>query len=152
MAAKKKSGFIQEFKEFISRGNVMDMAVGVIIGGAFTAIVNSLVNDMLMPLIGALFGGINFTNLKIVLREATATTAEAAICYGSFIQAIVNFLLVALCIFTIVKAINTMHDKLKKKEEEPAPAPEPEAPAVPEDIQLLTEIRDLLQKGAQKEA
>ena len=144
MAEKKQSGFAKEFKEFITRGNVMDMAVGVIIGGAFTAIVTSLVNDMLMPIIGALFGGINFSDLKVVLRAATETTEEAAIRYGSFIQAIVNFLLVALCIFFIVKTINKMH---KKPEEAPAPEPEPEPePVVPEDIQLLTEIRDLLKK------
>ncbi len=142
MADKKQSGFAKEFKEFITRGNVMDMAVGVIIGGAFTAIVNSLVNDMLMPIIGALFGGVNFSDLKIVLKAATETTEEAAIRYGSFIQAIVNFLLVALCIFLIVKSINKMH---KKPEPAPEPEPEPE-PVVPDDIKLLTEIRDLLKK------
>ncbi len=142
MADKKQGGLAKEFKEFITRGNVMDMAVGVIIGGAFTAIVTSLVNDMLMPIIGALFGGVNFSDLKIVLKAATETTEEAAIRYGSFIQAIVNFLLVALCIFLIVKSINKMH---RKPEEAPVPEPEPE-PVIPEDIKLLTEIRDLLKK------
>ncbi len=142
MAEKKQSKFISEFKTFITRGNVMDMAVGVIIGGAFTAIVTSLVNDLLMPVIGALFGGINFSNLKIVLTPASEGVEEAAIRYGAFIQAIVNFLLVALCIFMIVKTINNMH---KKEEPAPEPAPEPE-PVVPEDIKLLTEIRDLLKK------
>ena len=142
MAEKKQSKFISEFKTFITRGNVMDMAVGVIIGGAFTAIVTSLVNDLLMPVIGALFGGINFSNLKIVLTPASEGVEEAAIRYGAFIQAIVNFLLVALCIFMIVKTINNMH---KKEEPAPEPAPEPE-PVLPEDIKLLTEIRDLLKK------
>jgi len=145
----KESKFASEFKAFITRGNVVDMAVGVIIGGAFTAIVNSLVKDMLMPIIGALFGGINFNNLKIVLREATETAEEAAICYGAFIQAIVNFLLVALCIFLLVKAINKARDAAeakKKAEEEAAPAPEPEEPVIPEDILLLREIRDSLKK------
>ena len=143
----KESKFAKEFKAFIMRGNVVDMAVGVIVGGAFTAIVNSLVNDILMPVIGALFGGINFSNLKIVLREATETAEEAAIRYGSFIQAIVNFLLVALCIFLVVKAINKAREaaEAKKKAEEPAPAPEPE-PVTPEDILLLREIRDALKK------
>ena len=141
----KESKFAKEFKAFIMRGNVVDMAVGVIVGGAFTAIVNSLVNDILMPVIGALFGGINFSNLKIVLREATETAEEAAIRYGSFIQAIVNFLLVALCIFLVVKAINKAREaaEAKKKAEEPAPAPEP---VTPEDILLLREIRDALKK------
>ena len=143
----KESKFAKEFKAFIMRGNVVDMAVGVIVGGAFTAIVNSLVNDILMPVIGALFGGINFSNLKIVLREATETAEEAAIRYGSFIQAIVNFLLVALCIFLVVKAINKAREaaEAKKKAEEPVPAPEPE-PVTPEDILLLREIRDALKK------
>ena len=134
-----KKGIVSEFKAFITRGNVMDMAVGIIIGGAFTAIVQSLVNDMLMPVIGALFGGVDFTTLRIVIREAdeAAGVAEAAIKYGSFIQAIVNFLLIAVVIFLLVKGINNMH----KKKEEPAPAPEPS-----EEVKLLTEIRDALKK------
>ena len=140
-----KKGIVSEFKEFITRGNVMDMAVGIIIGGAFTAIVQSLVNDMLMPIIGALFGGVDFTTLRIVLREAdeAAGVAEAAIKYGSFIQAIVNFLLIAVVIFLLVKGINNMH----KKKEEPAPAPAPApAPEPSEEVKLLTEIRDALKK------
>ena len=98
-----KKGIVAEFKEFITRGNVMDMAVGIIIGGAFTAIVTSLVNDLLMPIIGAIFGGIDFTSLKYVIRAAdeAAGIEEAAIRYGSFIQAIVNFLLIAIVIFLI---------------------------------------------------
>ncbi len=124
-------GFIKEFKEFISRGNVIDLAVAVVIGGAFTKIVNSLVDDIIMPIIGVIIGGINFENLML-------TVGTAEIKYGMFIQAVVNFLLIALVIFTIIKAIN----KFKKKEEE-----KPEEPAAPsEDIVLLTEIRDLLRK------
>ncbi len=144
-----KKGFIKEFKEFISRGNVMDMAVGIIIGSAFTAIVTSLVNDIVMPVIGLIFGGVSFADLKIVIREATDTAEAATLNYGSFIQVIVNFLLVALVIFLIVKGINGMRaraEALKKKEEE-APAEEEPAPAEPSDeVKLLTEIRDLLSK------
>ncbi len=140
-----KKGIVSEFKEFITRGNVMDMAVGIIIGGAFTAIVQSLVNDMLMPIIGALFGGIDFTTLKCVIRAAdeAAGIEEAAIKYGSFIQAIVNFLLIALVIFLLVKGIN----KMRRKQEEPAPAPAPAPEPEPsEEVKLLTEIRDALKK------
>ena len=132
----KKKGFIGEFKEFISRGNVVDMAVGVVVGGAFTAIVNSLVNDVIMPIVGAIVGGINFANLKIVIRPAEGDLAEAAICYGNFIQAIVN---VAFVLFCVVKGMN----KLKKKEE--APAPEPPKPS--EEVLLLREIRDALKEN-----
>ena len=107
---------IKEFKEFISRGNVMDMAVGVIIGGAFTAIVNSLVNDMLMPLLSLLTGGFDFSGLCIALGEGENA---ATINYGSFISAIINFLLIALVIFQLLKAINKV--SRKKKEEAPVP-------------------------------
>lgn len=125
---------MKEFKEFISRGNVMDMAVGIIIGGAFTAIVGSLVADIITPIIGILMGGINFSELAVTVGSAQLT-------YGNFIQAIINFLLVAWVLFMIVKAMN----KMKRKEEE-KPA-EPEAPAEPpEDIVLLREIRDSLKK------
>ena len=127
-----------EFKEFISRGNVIDLAVGVIMGSAFTAIVTSLVNDIFMPVIGLIFGDIDFTTLRIVLAPATETSEEAALFYGNFIQNIVNFLLVAVVIFLIVKLIN----KLRKKKEESAPAPAPAEPS--EDILLLREIRDEL--------
>ena len=144
MAEEKKKGFFAEFKEFISRGNVMDLAVGMIIGSAFTAIVNSLVNHIVMPIIGVIMGGINFENLKIVITPAdeAAGVAEAAICYGSFIQAIVNFLLIALVIFLMVKAINSFHRKKEEpKEEAPAAPPEPS-----EEVKLLREIRDSLKK------
>jgi large conductance mechanosensitive channel len=131
--------FFAEFKEFISRGDVMSMAVGIIIGSAFTAIVTSLVNDIITPVIGVILGGVDFSGLSISL-------GEAAINYGSFIQAIINFLLTALVLFSIVKSFNSMKKLAeKKKEEEKAAAPAEPAP-VPADVALLTEIRDLLQK------
>lgn len=122
--------FFGEFKDFISKGNVMSMAIGIIIGGAFTAIVTSLVNDIITPLIGILLGGIDFTSLSV-------TIGEASIAFGAFIQAIINFLLTAFVLFLVVKALNKMS---RKKEEAPAPA-EPSA-----EEKLLTEIRDLLKK------
>lgn len=128
-----KKGFIAEFKEFISRGNVMDMAVGIIIGSAFTAIVTSLVNDIIMPLIATLTGAITFTQLFV-------TVNNTIIPYGNFIQNVVNFLLTAFAVFIMVKAINSFH---RKKEEEPAPEPEPEPS---EEVLLLREIRDSLKK------
>ena len=137
----------KEFKEFISKGNVMDMAVGLVTGSAFTAIVTSLVNDVIMPLIGLLVGGLNFSDLKVVLKAATEEAEAVTLNYGAFIQAVVNFLIVAFVIFLVVKAMNKMRaaaESLKKKEEEVAVE---EAPAEPsEDIKLLTEIRDLLKK------
>ncbi|MBQ6456235.1 MAG: large conductance mechanosensitive channel protein MscL [Mogibacterium sp.] len=126
---------IKEFKEFISKGNVMDMAVGIIIGGAFTAIVNSLVESILMPIIGALSGGLSVADMSV-------TVGNAAIGYGAFIQAIIDFLLIALVLFSIIKALNKAK-AVVAPEEEPAPE-EPEE--VPADIALLTEIRDLLKK------
>ena len=141
-------GFIKEFKEFAMKGNVMDMAVGVIIGGAFGKIVTSLVSDVLMPLIGKMTGGINFTDLFVNLGEgsyktmAEAKEAGAAVfAYGQFIQNIIDFLIVALCIFMMIKGMN----KMSRKKEEPAPA-EPEAPKGPTQEELLAEIRDLLKK------
>lgn len=135
----KKKGLIAEFREFITRGSVMDMAVGIIMGSAFTAIVNSLVNDILMPLIGSVIGKINFTDLKVVLSPATDTAAEVALCYGAFIQNIINFLLIALVIFLMVKGINRFH---RKKEEAPPAPPEPS-----DEVVLLTQIRDALQEN-----
>lgn len=118
-----------EFKQFISRGNVLDLAVAVVIGGAFGAIVNSLVNDILMPIIGILIGGLDFTGLAI-------TVGDARVQYGNFIQAIVNFLIIAAALFFVVKGANAL---MRQKQEAPAspPAPSPEE-------RLLTEIRDLL--------
>ena len=138
-------GFFKEFKEFAVKGNVMDMAIGVVIGGAFGKIVTSLVSDIIMPLISAVTGGLTFTDWKWVIREAvmegdTVVKPELSMTWGNFLQVIFDFIIIAFCIFLVVKGMN----KLKKKEE---PAPEP-APAEPsEDIKLLTEIRDLLKKN-----
>ena len=131
-----------EFKAFVMRGNVVDMAVGVIIGGAFGKIVTSLVNDIFMPIIGMILGNVNFSSLEIKLGEPVEGAEQAAIRYGAFIQEIVNFLVIALCIFMVIKVINKLQ---KKKEEAPAPAPEPTKEEV-----LLTEIRDALNKIADK--
>lgn len=125
------------FKEFISKGNVVDLAVGVIIGGAFGKIVSSLVNDLLMPLVGLILGKVNFSELKIVIGEGDP---ESAIYYGRFIQNIVDFLIIALCIYFIVRAIT----KFRAKKEEPAVEETPAEPS--EEVVLLTEIRDLLKK------
>jgi large conductance mechanosensitive channel len=141
-------GFFKEFKEFAMKGNVMDMAIGVIIGGAFGKIVTSLVNDILMPLVGALIGNVNFTTLSLTLRtpklnDAGEVVKEAVtLNYGNFIQVTIDFLIVAICIFMVVKGINKLSALRKKQEEEaPAPAPEPTKEEV-----LLTEIRDLLKE------
>ena len=136
-------GFIKEFKEFAMKGNVMDMAVGVIIGGAFGKIVSSLVDDVLMPLVGMLTGGIDVSGLayKVMLPnpiEGGEPLAGATLKYGAFIQNVIDFLIIALCIFLMMKAIN----KLMAKKEEPAP----EAPAGPTREELLAEIRDLLKE------
>ena len=133
---------VDEFKAFVMRGNVVDMAVGVIIGGAFGKIVTSLVNDIFMPIIGMVLGNVDFTSLEIKLGEPVEGAQQAAIRYGMFIQEIVNFLIIALCIFMVIKLINKAK---KKKDEEPAPAPEPTKEEV-----LLTEIRDALNKMADK--
>ena len=154
MAKQKKSSFMSEFKTFIARGNVMDMAVGVVVGSAFTAIVNQLVQGIINPLIGKLFGDINLADYKVVLTEATEETAEVAILYGSFIQAIINFILVAFSVFCVVRVINRLKDQLNKKELEEKKAAEAKAAeeaaakaAEPtEEILLLREIRDSLKK------
>ena len=131
-----------EFKAFVMRGNVVDLAVGVIIGGAFGKIVTSLVNDIFMPIIGMILGNVNFSSLEIKLGEPVEGAEQAAIRYGMFIQEIVNFLIIALCIFMFIKLISKLQ---KKKEEAPTPAPEPTKEEV-----LLTEIRDALTKMANK--
>ena len=133
---------VDEFKAFVMRGNVVDMAVGVIIGGAFGKIVTSLVNDIFMPIIGMVLGNVNFTSLEIKLGEPVEGAQQAAIRYGMFIQEIVNFLIIAFCIFMFIKLIAKIQ---KKKDEKPAPAPEPTKEEV-----LLTEIRDALNKMANK--
>jgi large conductance mechanosensitive channel len=127
---------LREFREFINRGNVMDLAVAVIIGAAFGVIVTSLVNDIIMPIIGVITGGIDFTGLSFTVGAAT-------VAYGNFIQAVVNFLIVAFVIFLLVRTINNMQKRLAKEAEV---APPPEAPV---DVQLLTEIRDLLRDNLQ---
>lgn len=139
---------LQEFKQFAMRGNVVDMAVGVIIGGAFGKIVTSVVGDLIMPGIGLLVGGVNFTDLKLTLKEAVmegdkVITPAVSINYGNFIQVTFDFLIIAFAVFLLVKGINTL--SRKKKEEAPATPPAP-----PADIQLLTEIRDLLKKQQSK--
>ncbi len=131
-------GMISEFKDFAVKGNVVDMAVGIIIGAAFGKIVASFVNDILMPPIGVMIGGVDFAQLAVTIKEAAEGAEAVTINYGAFIQSCVDFLIVAFAIFMAVKVMNS----LKKKEEE-----KPEEPAKPaEDIVLLTEIRDLLQK------
>ncbi len=140
-------GFMKEFKEFVSRGNVVDMAVGVIMGSTFTKIVTSLVNDVMMPAIGMIIGDISFENMKYVISPATETVAESAIYYGKFIQTAVDFLLVALVVFLMVKFINKFR---KKQEEAPAPA-EPAPPTEAEiTIELLKENNELLKKMLEK--
>ena len=144
---KKGKGFVGEFKEFIARGNVMDMAVGVIIGGAFGAISTSLVNDIIMPLVSMLTGGIDFSTWKWVLKAAVldaageVTSAEVAVNFGLFLAAILNFIIVAFAVFCMIKAINVMHRKKEEAPAEPAPEPEPS-----NEEKLLAEIRDLLKK------
>ncbi|MBQ1847224.1 MAG: large conductance mechanosensitive channel protein MscL [Clostridia bacterium] len=153
-----KSTFFKDFKAFISKGNIIDMAIGVVIGGAFGKIVTGLVNFIINPVISLLTGGVSLENVKTVLVEAvpatetTAEVAEVAILWGSWIQTIIDFLLVALCIFLVLRAIikaKEAAEKAKKKEEEEAPAPEPEPEPEPEpteEVLLLREIRDALKK------
>ena len=154
--------FLNEFKAFAMRGNVIDLAVGVVIGGAFGKITTSIVNDIIMPVVGMLTGGINFSDWKIVLKEAVThlaedgalvvDKAEVAITYGNTIAIILDFIIVAFAVFCMVKAINGLHAKaeeLKKKEEEEAAAAveepaAPPAPPAPTTEELLAEIRDLL--------
>lgn len=137
------SQIVQEFKSFIMRGNVVDMAIGIIMGGAFGKIVSSLVGDIIMPAVGLLIGGVNFTDLKIVLKHDVLEGDKVihpaiTLNYGNFIQVTLDFLIIALSIFLFIKAMNKL---IRKKEAAPAPPPAP-----PADIQLLTEIRDLLKE------
>lgn len=147
---KEKKGFFGEFKEFIARGNVMDMAVGVIIGGAFGKISTSLVNDVIMPAVSMLTGGVDFSGWKLVLKEAVVENGEeiaaaVSINYGNFLATILDFLIIAFAVFCLIKGINAMH---RKKAEEPAPEPAPEPEPEPSaEEKLLTEIRDLLKAG-----
>ena len=134
MASEKKNTFLAEFKTFIARGNVMDMAVGVIIGGAFSNITTSLINDIVMPLLGILTGSMSFASLEVSIGTAVIT-------YGNFIQAVLNFLVMAFVVFCLVRTINRFH---QKKETVPAAPPAPPEPSNEE--KLLAEIRDLLKK------
>ena len=142
---------IKEFRDFIAKGNVMDLAVGLIIGAAFTAIVKSMVSDLINPVIGLFFGGVDFVNLFIVLKgEATFVSLAAArdagaavFAYGAFLMAVVNFLIIACVVFILVRYINWIKDASQKQEENAAVA----APAGPTELSVLTEIRDALAKG-----
>ena len=151
-----KSTFLQDFKAFAMKGNVIDMAVGVIIGGAFGKIVTSVVNDLIMPTVGMLVGGVNFTDLKLTMKEAVpeklneagevieAAVPAVTLNYGNFLQQTFDFLIIAFCIFLMVKGIAKLNNMKKREEEapaEPTPAPAPEPSA---EEKLLTEIRDLL--------
>jgi len=130
---------MKEFREFAMRGNVVDMAVGIIIGGAFGKIVSSLVNDVIMPPIGLLIGGVDFSNLSLTLKEAVGDVPAVTVNYGMFINTVLDFVIIAFAIFMVIKGMN----RLKRKQEE---APK-EPPAPPKQEVLLTEIRDLLKKG-----
>jgi large conductance mechanosensitive channel len=131
-------GFVSEFKTFIRRGNVLDLAIGVIVGGAFGKITASLVDNIFMPPLGLVIGGINFKELKFILREKVGDMPEVAIGYGAFIQSVIDFLIIAFAIFLVIKVVNSMK---QKEAAAPAPPPAPSAQEV-----LLTEIRDLLKK------
>ena len=141
----KSKGFIADFKKFAMRGNVIDMAVAVVMGTAFNKIISSLVNDMIMPAIGAILGGVNFTDLKYVISPAVIedgveTVAEASIKYGAFFQSVVDFLIIAFSMFIVIKLVALMSRKKEEAEEEAPPPPKPD------DVVLLEEIRDLLKE------
>ena len=146
--ATKSKGFISDFKKFAMRGNVIDMAVAVVMGTAFNKIISSLVNDVVMPAIGALMGGINFTDLKYVISPAVVENneeiVEAAIKYGMFIQSVVDFLIIAFSMFIVIKLVALMSRKKEQAEEEAPPPPKPD------DVVLLEEIRDLLKEKNDK--
>ena len=150
MSAKKKAtGFFAEFKQFIARGNVLDLAVGVIIGGAFSTITTSLTNDIIMPIVSIFLGGVDFSTMNLALPTFFPVADEAVpntLNYGNFISAVINFLILALVVFLIVKAVNKAMSLTKKREEEtPPPPPTPSNEEV-----LLTEIRDLLKANSDK--
>ena len=137
-----KQGFWKDFKAFIARGNVADMAVGIVVGTAFTAIVNSLVQEVIMPFVGWLIGGVNFSDLRIELAPASGEIPEVAIRYGSFLNQIINFLIISFTVFVMIRLLG----KFRRKKEEAPKAP----PAPPADVVLLTEIRDLLKAREEK--
>lgn len=141
---------LEEFKKFIAKGNVMDMAVGIIVGAAFTAIVKSMVDDLINPFIGLIIGGIDFSNLYVVLSgdvpegsslEAAREAGAAVFAYGSFLMAVINFLIIAFVVFMLVRQVNAIKEKTKKAEEAA-----PEAPKGPSELDVLLEIRDSLKK------
>lgn len=147
--------FFTDFKAFIAKGNILDMAVGVIIGGAFSPIITSLVNDIIMPPLGMLVSGNDLSEMKIILREATETGAAISINYGTFISTVLNFLLIALVIFSVLRAIMKGREKLEqltKKKEDEAPS-EPETPEEPVETEedILRDIRDLLKNKDSRE-
>ena len=135
--------FFGEFKEFVSKGNVIDLAVGVVIGGAFGKIVSSLVDNIIMPLVGLIIGGVDFSSLSVTVKGAS-------IKYGLFIQNVVDFLIVALCIFIFIKAINSLDKKVKSKVKKEEEKKKEEKPKPTKEEELLTEIRDLLKKDVKK--
>lgn len=141
MAKDKTKGFVAEFKQFIARGNVLDLAVGVIIGGAFSSITSSLTSDVIMPLVSVFLGGIDFSAMKFTLPNLFGVVSETpnTLNYGNFINAVINFIIMAFVVFCIVKFFNRLHSK---KEEAPAAPPAPPEPSKEE--MLLTEIRDLI--------
>ena len=143
---------LQEFKDFIAKGNVMDMAVGIIVGAAFTAIVKSMVGDLINPFVGLFTGGVDFTNLYVVLSgsvpqgaslEAAREAGAAVFAYGAFVMAVINFLIIAFVVFMLVRYVNKVKEAAAEKEQEVAE----EAPAGPTELELLTEIRDALKKA-----
>jgi large conductance mechanosensitive channel len=138
-ASKKAGKIVAEFKEFISRGNVTDMAVGIIVGTAFTAIVSSLVGDVITPLIGLLIGGIDFSQLSVKVTSPLFPDYTVTLAYGKFLQSVLSFFIIAICVFFMVKALNVF----KRKKEEPEKKPDPQ-------VVLLTEIRDLLKATDEK--
>ena len=139
----KNSSFINEFRKFIARGNVLDLAIGVVIGAAFGQITTSLVNDIIMPPLGLLLGGIDFSSMKVVLKAATEETAEVAIRYGLLVNAIINFLVISLAIFVFIRTMNKIQEKTKKEEE----ALEAQSPPKKSNEEvLLEEIRDILKE------
>lgn len=136
-------GIFKEFQDFALKGNVVDMAVGIVIGGAFGTIVKSLVDDIIMPPVGLAIGGIDFSELVVTLKPATEDAAAVTINYGNFINAVIAFLIVAWALFMVIKGMNKARESFEKKEEAAAAAPA----VPPADVQLLTEIRDLLKTG-----
>lgn len=140
----KNNKFLNEFKEFINRGSVIDLAVGIVVGGAFTSIVNSLVNDILMPLIGIILGGINFSSLSITVPNIMDEGASVTLAYGNFIQAIINFLIIAFSIFILIRFINRTKNAVVKKKEEA------EEKREKEELVLLREIAEELKKANKK--